>query len=310
LRARHDGGVTQIPSFSAGHLNPRLLEADTGKAFPRLVYELLMPDRPDLVLLDALGKDGAIDLSETRGDGRTVVECKHVGVDGPQAATVRWREVATRLRKHLADGAGPTAGQAQYGPWYRLDPPIVEYVFAISSSVGNQHQRDGLRDEIRDFFDHLAVGRPHLAHLADLRVEVLDWTRLQSRIERRPHVAYRWFPATRPLGIVPVDEPIGSGTFRSYLQSGQLPYFSFASHRAGTDAELHTESELLGEADRAPGGLVITGRGGVGKTRLTLELGRLAQDTGWAVFRALTSFDRPALVQLAEDATPGERTLL
>ena len=77
------------PVVQRGHLNPRLLEADTGKAFPRLVYELLTPDRPDLVLLDALGKDGAIDLSETRGDGRTVVECKHVGVDGPQAATVR-----------------------------------------------------------------------------------------------------------------------------------------------------------------------------------------------------------------------------
>ena len=299
-----------LPPFELPSLNPRLAQGDGGKSFPRLVYEVLKPDRPGLLLVDAPGKDGGVDLSETRHDGRTVIECKYIAEDGPASAARRWGEVAARLRLHLASAGGPTKGQAQYGPWYRRDPRIVEYVFCVSSTIGNQENLDALQCKISAFFAQLAAQHGHLAHLQRLHVEVFDWAALRLRIERRLHVAYRWFPTTRPVGVVPFDEPLRRGTFRGYLESAQLPYFSIESYRVGRETVLRPETELLVALDQEPGGLVISGRGGVGKTRLTLELGHLAQKADWTVVRVLPSFDRSALLELAERATQDERILL
>ena len=302
--------MVQPLSFDARSLNPRLAGGDLGVAFPRLVFEVLQPERPGLVLLDAPGKDGGIDLSEVRADGLAVVEAKHVGANSSADATDRWREVAKRLRTHLANPDGPTKGQSQYGPWYRRDRPIVEYTFCVSSTIGGQQRRDTLRQEIEGVFTELAGNHQHLAHLAGVRVELLDWAELAPDIERRPHIVYRWFPATRPVGVVPLDEPLGTSTFRQYLQSGRLPYFSLEAYRASHEATLLPETALLAAMEAEAGGLLITGRGGVGKTRLMLELGALANQVGWTVLRVLPSFDRAAMEQLAERATPGDRILL
>jgi hypothetical protein len=301
--------ATQL-AFEFDRLNPRLAGVNAGIAFPRFVYELVEPDWPGLVLIEAAGKDGGIDLAASRADGRTVIECKYVGQDGFQAASARWREVAARLGEHLTESGGPSPGQSQYEPWYRQDPPITDYIFCVSSSLGNQNQRDLLHDEIRAFFSKLAEDRPHLSHLTQLRVELLDWRALHNRVRARPHVSYRWFPESRPMGAVPLDEPIGDGRFRSYLQSSELPYFSVEHFQAETAADLHTERDILGDLEAELAGVIISGRGGVGKTRLTLELGRLAEASGWTVLRALRSFDRSALLKLAEDATPEMRVLL
>jgi hypothetical protein len=302
--------MAQPLSFDARSLNPRLASGDLGVAFPRLVIEVLQPQRPALVLLAAPGKDGGIDLSEERPDGLAVVEAKHVGATSSATATNRWREVAKRLRTHLADPDGPTKGQAQYGPWYRRDRPIVEYMFCVSSTIGGQQNRDTLQQEIEEVFAELADKHEHLAHLAGLQVKLVDWSELAPAIERRPHIAYRWFPATRPVGVVPLDDPLGTSTFRQYLQTGRLPYFSLEAYRAGHDATLLPETALLAAMEDESGGLLITGRGGVGKTRLMLELGALADEVGWTVLRVLPSFDRVGMEQLVERAAPGDRLLL
>lgn len=71
---------------------------------------------------------------------RLVVECKYVGKDGLKEAQGRWREVAGKLRKHLARPEEEGLHEAQYGPWYRTDPAITDYVFCVSSLLGNPQQ--------------------------------------------------------------------------------------------------------------------------------------------------------------------------
>ena len=284
-------------------------------AFQVLVSELLKPAYPDLYVFPCGGKDGGIDGIQDGQSSRVVLECKVVGQDELQTARSRWKEVRTRLEKHLADPSGPTKGQSQYGPWYRSDRPIAEYIFAVSCDLSNLNARDTLEKEIGDFFRGLVGQHAHLAHLRTLTVEVLDWNQLQQRLETSPHLVFRWFPKTRPLGLLPLDEAVFQGTLRSYLDSANLPYYSRAAHRqkhaCPVESPISDEGELLRlleEPEKT--GLIICGAGGVGKTRLAIEIGWLARERDWLVLRVGSTFRQEGLDQLAERLAPENRVLL
>jgi len=80
---------------------------------------------------------------------------------------------------------------------------------------------------------------------------------------------------------------------------------------APAGADIPGEDALL---DRLEGteftGLVVTGAGGVGKTRLSLEIGRRAQKRGWTVLRVRTRLQKDTLYALGERLTPAARVLL
>jgi len=159
--------------FTRESVDLKSVEVDLAEGFQRLVRELLAPELPGLSAFAAGGKDGGIDLW-SEGPPRAVVECKVVGVDTVPVVLARWRETADHLRTHLASPAGPTAGQAQYAPWYRTDRPIGRYLFCTSALLAGLGQVDRVRDEISAFFQDLASW-PHLAHLAGLAVDVRHW---------------------------------------------------------------------------------------------------------------------------------------
>jgi len=304
-----------IPRFSEEQLHPKLLHKDIGDAFQKFIHELLFSDYPDLHLFPSKGKDGAIDLCQTLEASRTVVECKFIGKDEVSEAQTAWRNVAKKLEKHLAEPDGPTSGQAQYRPWYRTDQPIREYIFYISSLLANQNQTDQLKQEITDFFTTLSNKHKHLRHLNELSVEVLDWNDCCSRLKKQPHLIFRWFLLTRPQGLVPLHDVPDRGTFRSYLSSEKLAYYSIGQHLkvnpspAGMD--IPDEENLLSLLEGGDiTGLVVTGSGGIGKSRLTLEIGRLAQDKGWSVLRVQTRLREDALESLAERIIPETPVLL
>jgi len=304
-----------IPEFLRDNLNPRLVQEDLGEAFQRFVHELLTPEYPDLHLFPSTGKDGAIDLSQTSQTSRTAIETKHLSKKALVYAQRTWRDVAKKLREHLADPSGPTMGQAQYRPWYRTDPPIQEYLFCISSTLANQEQKDKLREEICNLFAQLSSEYQHLAHLGALAVQVIDWNDCCSRLRQQPHVAFRWFPAIRPHGIVPLDDVPYEGTFRSYLTSSKLPYYSHTQYLqvrpAPPELGVLGEEALLAQIERGDvTGLLFTGSGGIGKTRLTLEIGRLAQRKGWFVLRVLARLRENALFELAASLSPSIPVLL
>jgi hypothetical protein len=304
-----------IPRFCRENINTQLLGDDLGDAFQGFVHELLLPEYPALHLFPSAGKDGAIDLSQTKAEFRTVVQCKHIGEDGLAEAQKRWRTVAKNLKTHIADPSSPTTGQAQYGPWYDKSPAITGFIFCLSSTLANQDQYDKLRQEIVEFFAGLAKEHKHLEHLARLSVDIFDWNSLCVRLRQHPQLMFRWFPLTRPQGLIPLDESLYRGTFRSYLDSEKLPYYSLAQHLK-VDAppqgiDIPDEVGMLGRLeDGDTTGLVITGSGGIGKTRLTIELGRLAREKGWLVLRVLSHVGDDALERLAEHITPDTPVLL
>ncbi len=304
-----------IPRFRRHNLNPRLVEEDIGDAFQAFAYEILLHEYPDLRFFPGKGKDGVIDLSQTRGQQRVVVECKLIGKDDLGPAQRRWRDVARKLATHLADPGGPTRGQAQYRPWYRTDPKIAEFVFCISSVLKTQKQIDDLEEEIASFFTGLSREHEHLAHLGGLSVRILGWNDLCQRLRQRPHLLFRWFPKTRPQGLVPLAESRARGVFRSYLTSEKLPYYSRRHHLTSTPSPVKVdipdeEGLLTLFEDENTTGLVVTGGGGVGKTRLTQEVAGQAEKHGWLVFRVQGYLQADALERLAEWITPETPVLL
>lgn len=212
-----------LPRFTSDNVNSSLCHEGIDAAFQDFVVEVLRRDFPGLYAFSCTGKDGAIDGVQETDGARVVVEAKQTGADGLAVAQSSWRKVAKRLDKHLADPAGPTKGQSQYRPWYSTAEPIEHYVFATSSSFANLNQHDELKNEIRDFFVNLASTRPHLAHLGDMAVTVYDWGKLWESIQDQPRLVFRWFPATRPTGLVLFGEARWQGTFRSYLTAEKLP---------------------------------------------------------------------------------------
>jgi DNA-nicking Smr family endonuclease len=303
-----------IPRFDQ-RLGTSSSSGDLGDAFQTFVHELLLADYPGLHPFQSRGKDGGVDLSLTDDGLRTVVECKYIGKDGLEEARARWGQVAAKLREHLTDPDGPTRGQSQYRPWYRDDPPVREYIFCISSELGNLAQTDELRLEIEGFFAGLSAARTHLAHLSGLAVKVLDWNDIKTLLLKRPHLLFRWFKLTRDYGLLTLDERRDYSTFRSYLFSDKLPFYSRGRHLYAVapppGAEVSDEKGLL---DKLTGGgltgLVLTGSGGVGKTRLTLEIGWLAQSEEWVVLRVQRRLKEDALEHLARLVPPETRVLL
>jgi hypothetical protein len=286
-----------------------------GDAFQRFAYDLLLFDHPGLHFFPTRGKDGGIDLSRTKDGSRLVVECKYIGTDGVSTALSRWREVARNLRTHLAEPEEAAQHEAQYGPWYITDPVITEYIFCVSSELGNQEQQDEVQREIAGFFAEMSSRHAHLAHLSKLSVTILDWNDLTARLRNRPFVLFRWFKLLRDYGLATLNEVTDRTTFRSYLYSDKLPYYSRRQQLdvvpipPGTDIPDEDGLLRLIEGDSLTG-LILTGGGGVGKTRLTLEIGYLAQSKGWVVLRVLRRLKEDALEHLARWVTPETKVLL
>jgi hypothetical protein len=304
--------MLRIPRFAREDVNPRFsAEADIGTLFQQFAWEVFLRDFPDLRNFAGSGRDGAIDQSATQGNLRTVIECKFLGEDGLPRALKAWREVAAHLSKNLADPAGPPSGQPQYGPWYRREPGIHEYWFCVSSSLGVQENQDTLRKEIAAFFRELARTWPHLAHLGDLDVAVFDWGAFETRLQNRRTLAFRWFRGALLAGFTSLDDFRPAGRFLVYLSPEKLPYYSRARHY-GTGIAAHgffAEEDLVdalkpGERD----GIIISGPGGAGKTRLALELGRIAQQRGWYALRVKSRLRTEDLDALARNV--GEERIL
>jgi hypothetical protein len=299
------------PKFERENLNPNLAKGEIGDAFQNFVYELLLPDYHHLHMFPTAGKDGGIDLSQTTATSRIVFECKYVGDGELRTAISRWRTVADNLKRNISVPTGPI--ESQYSPWYKTDPQIKEYHFCVSTELRNQGQFDDLPTKITDFFKQLGADYPHLSHLADISVKIHDWSDLCRLLSRHPRLLFRWFPRTRPQGLVLLDESPDLSAFRSYLSSSTLRYYSRSQHLkvAPTDIEIPDEDALLNCLEDGPvTGLVITGGGGVGKTRLSLELGWLAQEKGWVVLRATSKLKENALASLAEQLDSDSKVLI
>lgn len=305
----------EYPRFRRDTLSEEQAQQDIGDAFQRFAYEILRFENSGLREFPGKGNDGGIDLSVTKDRERKVFECKHIGTDGKSEALSRWSDVADNLRTHLSDPDGPTTGQGQYSPWYNTEEKIQEYVFCISSQLKNQNQHDEVTGEIRSFFREFGSEHDHLSHLAEIDVNVVDWKDLEAELDQHPQIVLKWFPSTRPLGLVPLNslpEPQG---LRAYIRSETLPYYSRSEHlcreSAPEDAKILDEETLLSQlTSRDVTGLILTGGGGIGKTRLMHEVGHIALKNDWVVFRVGERLRAEALEEVVKQSFSQETSVL
>jgi hypothetical protein len=119
----------------------------------------------------------------------------------------------------------------------------------------------------------------------------------------------------RIIGLTPFGDRIRKGAFRAYLSSEILPYYSRAAHLSLDPAPENTyiadEREILKQLDsKELDGLILTGTGGIGKTRLMFEIGHMALAENWLVYRVKEKPNPENIYQLADCIDSSQKVLL
>jgi hypothetical protein len=295
----------------------RLKKSDDGDDFRDFVGEILRASpgfgRP--IPRDSGSVDGGIDLYCEQE--ALVVECKFIGAnvkDTSARVDQEWKNVHDKLDKTLItrDGkAEPT--RAPYKPWADAAHPIKRYVFATSAQLANEQAQRDLTETIQSFFYDNIATRPGYEHLGKIKIEIIDWTNIETRLADHPSLVFKWLKQW-PSGFSELDDRKPSG-FRAFLHSDRLPYLARDSWQApGGLRHPWTETSLVEELDQAEVRdpvVVLIGQGGVGKTRLGLECGRRMRALGWWTvhcdgLRASTA----GLRQILEESCNSKRLLL
>lgn len=296
-----------IPAgFDRDTLHPdRLHEygASLDRLFVRLVFDLLHEEYPALSYHDSGGKDGAIDLWSDSGNERCVFECKHIGPRKNQqpweAARNSWKEVHRHLENNLSRGLNGC--QPQYRPWFSDHPRAVRYTYLVSCVVTPAPDRlDELRNDIKSAFEQLSTSASDLDHLKNVVVDVLDWNGLRLKLEARPQVVFKWFRDQLPIGLRQFTQDRQLLGFRRYQQEDILPYYCLRKHlEIQPQNSIQDEVSLWKSLAEGTPGIVISGISGVGKSRLMIELGKLAANDGWQVFETLPSISADTIDRVA-----------
>jgi hypothetical protein len=276
-----------MADFSTKRFDDRILDReDDGSAFERFVDEFLRLQSPDDALVRGLakGRDGAIDLSDAGGEVTQIAECKFVGAKTDGTASKRWGEVASRLRENLPKVACGS-GAEKYRPWLKSEGNLQSYRFVTSAICADVNERNQLRKSIGDFFTAISREHDELNHLQNLEVDVRFWDDLVGQSATFAPLFYRWFGGFPPgYGEIAVSFGSSEVGFKRFLESGNLPYFSRDAYSAqiGKQDISHIEVALehltKGNDGRA---FVISGPGGIGKTRMSIEICKKALDQGW-----------------------------
>ena len=298
-----------IPNFSLHALIPQY--RDAGEAFQAFVCDLLKREYPGLEEFPARGKDGCIDFCHTDGNRCLVGDCKFMEDGDFDTAQREWKKVEAKLREHLASPVGPTIGQAQYRPWYCSDPVIDTFFYCINFNLTNLNQVTILENIIKQDFVQLADDFHHLDHLREIQVQALHWQRIKDRLAAHPFVYFYWFRDSFIPGLEPHDSPSQFRGFRAYLGNDKLPYYSIEQHKGliptSDGSTILGEEELLDilQSGSNPG-IIVTGGGGLGKSRLSLQIARLAKDRDWPVFRVrrISSDTIERLARIVGTASP------
>ncbi len=254
---------------------------DRSDAFQQLVGDMLRERYGTFAnVAPTEGRDGSIDafiegVERGLGDLTTaqIVECKdHDDTREHYLGNIDqgWAQVAKKLQKQ-AEAGWP----GHYQPWTRAR----SYAYCVSAVLPNQQARDALHQRIRVFFDQLpAHQKPPIE-----TIRVFDWSDLRDLLDRCPRLADQWLGARLPLIPGHAEHCASLTRFRRYLLSSNLP---FVPPEAGAQSAPQAILDRL-DALAGGGGVVLSGVGGIGKTRTSLEVGHLAHASGWRVLHAL-----------------------
>jgi hypothetical protein len=304
------------------HFGRRAFQVDDhGYAFETFVFECFRFARDERGFSKRLlrGRDGAIDLLDKLAEpgSATVAECKFIGSEKATEAPMRWAEVYRNLAKNLPklNADSTLAPNSPYRAWLDVRRPVSRYRFCVSANM-SPSEIDTLESRISaDLRQLVEQGVEPLRQLikVDGAVRVLAWDWFETELVEHPTLAFRWFRGL-PAGIELLAGRSGpTTTFRDFLESGTLRYFSRDQYVAETSGSVNGgEIKLAASlADGLPSALLITGPGGVGKTRLSLELAAsLSSDAyGFDAYRLGRGTNFDSVTELAHHY-PTDRSIL
>ena len=267
------------------------------------------------------GKDGGIDhLIRLSDGGVAFLECKFFGVQSSNRRPKDiWRQVAKTLRENLlrtTDRLPQKSRSDIYFSWTDATEPVKGYIFCISADYWYAGEQEALRAEIENFFVNLGASREYLSHLKAVKAYVFGWRNFTDALEKSPPMLYRWMGGL-PISFSLLSDPLPIVRFNEFLSNDNLPFFSrsnFLRSRCEsvdetTVDEISLEKNLLG-AEKGIVGLIVHGPGGIGKTRLALEIGRSASLSEWLVLLAKRDTKPADIERVASTYSDGAKVLI
>ena len=291
---------------------------DDGRDFEFFVCESLslLVDPNTLCPGFGRGRDGAIDHMVEGTGCRTVIECKFIGRHATNTPQDRWGEVRRHLNDNLPKLAAkdpPDRRRSPYAPWLDPERPIGGYLFCVSFAFSHAAERNALEQLIAADFLKLSQ-QSQLSHLENIQIKVRGWDDFYGELRRRFSLRYRWF-GDLPRGVVPLREKrFESRSFRRFLFEESLPFFSREKYLAESSGQQITREEQLVSnlsAEQGDEALILGGAGGVGKTRLGLELCDRLSKIGWLALRLTDNATSASVADLVKaHAEPAQTILL
>jgi hypothetical protein len=234
-------------------------------------------------------KDGGIDIAIIGTDRLEAIQCKFI-TGKTNSVKSAWQKEAKKLSDVLkTDHDGKLLAQSQYLPWSNTQQPIVTYIFCYNFTSVNLQQFNNLkrsdehlRVKIQNFFCKQIAARRGFAHISKIEVRVLSGDSLLAMALIDPVLTFKVFGPEIPLGF----EPIGLFDEKNSLQEGfqkclsdrAIKYFSreaFLASATQKSVVFDTETKILKDLFDTPDEepiLLITGPGGYGKSRLSIEI--------------------------------------
>ncbi len=295
-----------------------------GDVFQRICYDILSrcsgEPRLEGVRLTPFktgGQDGAIDhWGVDEQNNRVICECKkNNSLENAESALSKLKGT---LKQNLPLPAGAATEVAKrYNSW--RSPKFKTYIYCTSFSPDPPEQQNTFLEKLEKMFRELA-GLEGLSHLAEVAVCLFTWNDLYKKLEADPFLYHRWIKSTLPSGVQVLEKPVAGKEkkrqYRDYLSSAQVyisrdDYKRSRLEREGAKPlQLVTEREILKNLlhDEGCDGCIIHGEGGIGKTRLMLELAFRAREIGWTALMIGKNLD--GLESLEPVLSPGSRYLL
>ncbi len=234
---------------------------------------------PSVHVSNTRGPDGSIDvwIEQPKRDcaiigqleGPVIVECKDHEQKPEWPNTWRniragWYQVRDKLNRQAEVGF-----DGKFSPWNRAR----SYVYCVSAVIPDQQSKEELRGLILDVLRTAAPGIHN--------VVLLDWGSLSFWLNSLRRVADNWLGIGVPEMMAHQEYVASLVGFRKYLLGQNLAYVP-----PEPDAAFHPDvlwKRLSSDDEGGKSGLVLYGPGGVGKSRLCIEVAERAHSDGWRV---------------------------
>lgn len=263
------------PGFSlAGLTGQQAAEyASSAEAFQALVGDWLKEECPVAAnVYPAMGNDGEIDIYLESADPDffrlgpyhlqlpAIVQCRYSSRGDLGSLKSGWRKTVQRLQN-----AAKNEWQGLYEPWAEAR----QYVYVVGAVFANQMVKNKLRASICETLAKLPLR-------GDLEVLLLDWAELRLQLSAKSRLVDRWL-GLGSAGLKPHEDFLKTLVkTKCFLLSDNLPFVAL-----DTEWQPARVFQLLCEGEACA--VAFIGPGGVGKTRLLIEVANRANEAGWRV---------------------------